>query len=63
MVHIVLLLIGGLGVLSGAIRLMMWSDRVNRQRAERRYQAWTDSGRVGPAPRDYMGHGNTSVGG
>lgn len=54
---IVLLVIGGLVLVSGSVWVMIRFDRVTRQRAERRLAAWRAAGGVGPPPGDYIGLG------
>jgi hypothetical protein len=60
-VGIVLISVGGLALIAGAIRLMVWSDRRNRQRVERRLETWKADGSVGPPPSDYLGSGSTGI--
>jgi hypothetical protein len=60
-VDIVLIAVGGLALVAGALRLMVRSDRVNRERAEQRREAWKSEGSVGPPPSDYLGGGSTSI--
>jgi hypothetical protein len=60
-VGIVLIAIGGVALVAGALWLMIRSDLVNRQRVERRREAWEREGGVGPPPGDYLGRGSSSI--
>ncbi|MET0475200.1 MAG: hypothetical protein ABW001_11225 [Mycobacterium sp.] len=59
----ILICIGGVAMVAGAIPLMMWSDRVTRTRVEQRLERWEATGREGPRPGDYIGGGGSTTGG
>jgi hypothetical protein len=59
----IMICLGGVALVVGAILLMMWSDRVTRQRVERRLERWGASCREGPRQGDYIGGGGSATGG
>jgi hypothetical protein len=54
-----LVFVVGLAIVAGMVGLMVWMDRVNRRRVERRREAWKAAGGVGPGPDDPIGHGGS----
>ncbi len=57
---VILLVIGGLVLVTGSVRVMIRFDRATRERAQRRLEAWKAAGEVGAPPGDYIGLGNGS---
>jgi hypothetical protein len=60
-VSVIVISVGGLALVTSTVWLMIRSDRVNRERAKLRRQAWEAEGGVGAPPSDYLGGGSTSI--
>jgi hypothetical protein len=60
-VGIIVISVGGLALVAVTVWLMIRSDRVNRERANLRLEAWEAEGGVGAPPSDYLGGGSTSI--
>ena len=54
-----LVFVVGMALVGGLVGLMVWADRVNRRRAQRRREAWKAAGSVGAEPGDPIGHGRS----
>jgi hypothetical protein len=57
-----LVFVVGLAIVAGLVGLMMWADRVNRRRVQRRRDAWKASGSVGLEPGDPIGGDTFNLG-
>jgi hypothetical protein len=53
-VGIIVISVGGLALVAMTVWLMIRSDRVTRERARLRLEAWEAEGGVGPPPNDYF---------
>jgi hypothetical protein len=59
----IVLVVGGLGVITASVWWMVRLDRVNRQRIDRARAAWTAAGKAGEPSLDYLGGGGSGGGG